>query len=100
MTLRPPVMVKRSILLIEALKTLKVRLPNGTLLVLEPGNPVDFPEGQAQKLLQRAKGRVRPVLPGSCWCCGQTRFWISVFDRLICGTCHPPMTPALVREWL
>jgi hypothetical protein len=48
-------------LLIRALIPLRVRLPQGEIR-LEPGTPMDIPEIQARKLLDRAKGKVRPVL--------------------------------------
>jgi hypothetical protein len=61
-------MERRSTLLIEAVTIVRVRFPDGTLCRLEPGSPVDFPETQARKVLERANGRVRPVnarsLPG------------------------------------
>ncbi|MEC4686722.1 MAG: hypothetical protein VST64_00230 [Nitrospirota bacterium] len=47
-------------MLIEALKALVVRLPDGNLH-LKPGVPTELPEEQARKLLARAPGKVRAV---------------------------------------
>lgn len=47
-------------MLIEALKPLTVRLPNGDLQ-LKPGVPTELPEASALKLLAKAGGKVRLV---------------------------------------
>jgi putative DNA primase/helicase len=47
------------------------------------------------KELKRKKGHVIP-----CFTCHGTSFWLSVHGSTVCGFCHPPMSPALVTEWL
>ena len=42
----------------------------------------------------------REPIPGGCWWCGSRRFWLSIYDQLICGRCHPPMEQALIKEWV
>lgn len=37
---------------------------------------------------------------GRCYCCGGNRFWLSEADNIICGVCHPPAFPEIVREWI
>ena len=49
-------------MLIEPLQSLKVRLPKG-IQTLEPGHTYDLSDKQAQKLLAKAPGRVKRVLP-------------------------------------
>ena len=51
---------------IEALRPLKVKLPNGHLQ-LTPGEPVDLPDHQAEKLLLKAPGAVRVLRPRTKW---------------------------------
>jgi len=38
--------------------------------------------------------------PGPCYCCGEVAWWLSVYDVVICGRCHPPADPSLVRAWV
>lgn len=40
-------------------------------------------------------GAAQPV-PGPCHWCGASRWWRSIYGRLICGQCHPPGGPELV----
>ena len=35
-----------------------------------------------------------------CFACRGTRFWRSIHGSTVCGTCHPPLTPDLVEEWI
>jgi len=35
-----------------------------------------------------------------CRACGGRHYWRSIHDVVICATCHPPASDALVREWL
>ena len=50
-------------MLIEALESLRVRLPNRGVQLI-PGQPVEFPDEQAKKLLSKVPGKVRP---GQTW---------------------------------
>jgi len=36
---------------------------------------------------------------GACFACQSTRTWTSIYGAVLCGTCHPPASPHLVREW-
>jgi hypothetical protein len=49
-------------LLIEALKPLRVRLADRELH-LQPGRPVNVPQGQAERLLSKAPDKVRAFHP-------------------------------------
>lgn len=49
--------------MIEALAPLRVRFTEGEIR-LSPGQPVDFPEDRARKLLVKAAGKVRLVEEG------------------------------------
>lgn len=35
-----------------------------------------------------------------CFACRGTQFWKSIHGAVHCGTCHPPMSPDLVTEWV
>ncbi len=35
-----------------------------------------------------------------CYCCRRQRFWRSIYDVVICATCHPPADPSLVTKWI
>lgn len=35
-----------------------------------------------------------------CFTCESTRFWRSIHDSVVCASCHPPRSEALVREWI
>jgi P4 family phage/plasmid primase-like protien len=35
-----------------------------------------------------------------CFTCHASRFWRSIHGAMVCGTCHPPMNPDLVTEWI
>ena len=35
-----------------------------------------------------------------CFTCRGGRFWVSIHGATVCGTCHPPMSPDLVSEWV
>lgn len=37
--------------------------------------------------------------PGTCYVCGGTRRWQSIYGVTICAGCHPPGDPALVATW-
>ncbi len=39
-----------------------------------------------------------PVQP--CRCCKGTDTWSSIHGALVCGRCHPPAKPDLVKHWL
>jgi hypothetical protein len=92
--------------LVEAIThPIRFYFADGQEVRLKPGHPVDLPQDRARRLLGKVgkKVRVVPSRPrpaGACTCCGGTRFWLSVQDALICGTCHPPANPSLVREWI
>lgn len=34
-----------------------------------------------------------------CFACHGTTFWRSIHGAVVCGTCHPPMSPSLVAKW-
>ena len=37
----------------------------------------------------------------TCHCCGQHRWWRSIYGpHLICGVCHPPAFANVVAEWI
>lgn len=45
---------------IEALRPLKIKRPAGDML-MTPGEPVDFPDDEGRRLLERAGGKVREI---------------------------------------
>lgn len=57
--------------------------------------PVEVAEPQA------VAGWRGGIGPGAdCRTCGQRRWWRSVHNVVVCGTCHPPGVAGLVREWI
>jgi hypothetical protein len=44
------------------------------------------------------RARNKAVVP--CFNCHGTRFWVSIHGATVCGSCHPPVNPSLVSEWL
>ena len=47
---------------------------------------------------ERRTGEIEPALP--CPNCGAFAWWLSIREALVCGVCHPPASPALVRRWI
>jgi hypothetical protein len=41
----------------------------------------------------------RAGTPGTCYACGGTRRWRSVYGAVVCARCHPPADVALVAGW-
>jgi hypothetical protein len=35
-----------------------------------------------------------------CPCCRRSQRWLSVYGVTVCGECHPPAVPELVKRWL
>lgn len=35
-----------------------------------------------------------------CSACRSTRFWKSIYGVVVCQSCHPPLSEALVEEWI
>ena len=40
-----------------------------------------------------------PLAPETCYTCGTTRRWRSVYGAVVCARCHPPAEAALVAGW-
>jgi hypothetical protein len=39
-------------------------------------------------------------LPTSrCYACNSWLYWVSIYGATVCGACHPPANPGLVRRW-
>jgi hypothetical protein len=54
----------------------------------------------AQQLETARNITAPPVLPTQpCYACGSTLFWVSVYDVVICATCHPPASERQVKGW-
>ena len=80
------------------------------IILLEPEDAADLLEearahrDEIRKYLEQVSpGEVRTVEPTTkrtCYFCGGTRFWISVYGMTICTRCHPPAAPHLVADWL
>jgi hypothetical protein len=37
---------------------------------------------------------------GPCHICHEYVWWLSVYGVFVCGVCHPPATPDLVKRWV
>lgn len=37
---------------------------------------------------------------GTCYCCKESRWWLSRYGVLVCARCHPPTVPELVARRL
>jgi hypothetical protein len=63
--------------------------------MFDEGSLIDVPEDAVRKLGER----IAPVHHGHsaelvCYCCRGKDFWLSIHDRWICRTCHPPVQGA------
>jgi hypothetical protein len=65
------------------------------------------PPAEARPLieeLKRCKDEVLGILtswPGPCYCCGEIAWWLHrEGGPPVCGRCHPPGAPELVRGWI
>jgi len=69
-----------------------------------PGKPParETSDPETVMRLERAmqERRRKEPAPLRCCACGGTRFWMSVHGVKVCGMCHPPARPELVRAWL
>lgn len=68
---------------------------------------VETDNGEVNKNLKRGNGvnhgspvskPVATIIP--CFNCRGERFWESIHGARACATCHPPVNPGLVREWI
>ena len=92
-------------MIVEAVhRPLRFHFVDGSEVHLIPGQPVRLDIDRALRLLAKAPGKVKAVRPApcpfACWICRDRRYWLSVHDVLVCGTCHPPTHRSLVVEWL
>jgi hypothetical protein len=39
-----------------------------------------------------------PAPQEPCWACGSRTFWLSVWGRWACSTCHPPASLVIVAK--
>ena len=60
------------------------------------GQIINMPEDKAQPLLEA--GKVTEL--GVCHICHEYAWWLSVYGVLVCGVCHPPFAPDLVKRWI
>lgn len=42
----------------------------------------------------------RAILERPCYTCKGRRFWVSIYDVIICGACHPPAQEKIVKRWI
>ena len=79
-------------MLLEAVgRPIRYRLADGREVRLVPGQPVDLPDLQADKLLAKAQGKVRlAATPSPCRLCGADSWWrTSQAEVWQCRRCHP-----------
>ncbi len=63
-------------------------------------------DGRAHTLPPDPEADSPPAMPPTtehlrpCYTCGSTRFWLDTEGARKCGTCHPPASDRLVKEWL
>ena len=58
------------------------------------GQVIAMPEDKAEALVRA--GKITELLP--CHICGDFAWWLSVRGVLVCGTCHPPVSPEIVKK--
>lgn len=57
--------------------------------------------GGATPAVSSCRARVpSPPVQGPCYRCRRFVWWESVYGVVVCGACHPPAVPELVRRWL
>ncbi len=67
-------------------------LTEGDLATLREIKPAVLARLRKERIGSRAK-----VV---CYACKTSNFWRSIHGPLVCGHCHPPASPKLVREWI
>lgn len=55
-------------------------------------------KGGASDAPQEVSGEPHATQP--CFACHSRRFWVSVQGVVNCANCHPPASPALVKQWI
>ena len=59
---------------------------------------------ELNELTELTGASVLPSLPqealAPCFACHGTSHWQSIHGAVVCGTCHPPISPSLVAEWV
>lgn len=63
---------------------------------IRKGQIVAMPEDKAEVLLRA--GKIRELR--ACHVCHADPWWLSVHGVLVCGACHPPPAPDLVKRWI
>ncbi|MGD0658833.1 MAG: hypothetical protein ABSD38_12270 [Syntrophorhabdales bacterium] len=63
---------------------------------IRKGQVVTMTEDTAKALLKA--GKIAEVKP--CPSCHEFAWWLSIHGVLVCGLCHPPASPALVKRWI
>ena len=69
-----------------------------SVAVPEDPAPINNP-GLLPELPPMPEPEVKQSIP-ACYCCHERKWWISVYGVKVCGTCYPPASEKLVREWL
>jgi len=60
------------------------------------GQVIAVAKEQAKALLRA--GKITELEP--CRVCRTFSWWLSVSGVLVCGVCHPPVSPAVVKRWI
>lgn len=69
--------------------------PNNDASATEPSTEACTHQEQSQA----QPVAVSPAVVWRCYVCHGNRRWKSIYDVLICGTCHPPADMTLVASW-
>jgi hypothetical protein len=60
------------------------------------GQIINLPRDKAQPLLMA--GKIAELV--NCHICHTSSWWLSVHGPLVCGVCHPPAIPDIVKRWI
>jgi len=61
---------------------------------IRKGQVIAMPEDRARALV--AAGKIAELSP--CHACREYAWWLSIGGALVCGVCHPPASPAIVKK--
>ncbi len=90
--------------IIGRLRVLGVQVrAQGAALLVEAAAPPPAEVLALVEALKRCKLEALAHLspwPGPCITCRETCWWLSVHGQIVCGLCHPPAYPELVRAWV
>lgn len=79
----------------KAMRCVRIKTRLG-IKTFAPGDTFTPKSMEAVKALLMS-GTIEPASP--CYLCREFFWWLSIHGVLICGNCHPPAVPELIKRW-